>query len=126
MALIIVIAIAPVQGWLRRRGLPGWATTLVLILCVYGVLILLALGIVVYDRPPGHPAASVFSRPRLTAPTTGSCSFEKISICMPLTPGVISPAVPMKSPRRSRTGEALPTSTPTRTASPFLTQRHRL
>ena len=32
MALIIVIAVAPVQGWLRRHGWPGWATTAVVIL----------------------------------------------------------------------------------------------
>lgn len=47
MALVIVIAVAPVQGWLRRRGFPSWATTLVLIVCVYGVLLLLALGVIV-------------------------------------------------------------------------------
>ena len=29
MALIIVIAVAPVHGWLRRHGWPGWAMTLV-------------------------------------------------------------------------------------------------
>jgi hypothetical protein len=27
MALTVVIAIAPVQGWLRRHGWPAWATT---------------------------------------------------------------------------------------------------
>jgi AI-2 transport protein TqsA len=47
MALIIVIAVAPVQGWLRRHGWPGWATTLVVVLLVYAVLIALALGIIV-------------------------------------------------------------------------------
>lgn len=47
MALIIVIAVAPVQGWLRRRGFPPWATTLVLIVCVYGVLLVLALGVII-------------------------------------------------------------------------------
>ena len=46
MALIIVIAVAPVHGWLRRHGWPGWATTLVLILLVYGIMIVLALGII--------------------------------------------------------------------------------
>ena len=29
MALIVVIAVAPAQSWLRRKGWPGWATTLV-------------------------------------------------------------------------------------------------
>jgi predicted PurR-regulated permease PerM len=46
MALIVVIAVAPVHGWLRRHGWPGWATTLVLILLVYGILLGLALGII--------------------------------------------------------------------------------
>jgi AI-2 transport protein TqsA len=46
MALIVVIAVAPVQGWLRRRGWPGWATTLVVILLVYAILLGLALGII--------------------------------------------------------------------------------
>ena len=46
MALIVVIAVAPVHGWLRRHGWPGWATTLVLILLVYGILLVLALGII--------------------------------------------------------------------------------
>jgi predicted PurR-regulated permease PerM len=46
MALIVVIAVAPVHGWLGRHGWPGWATTLVLILLVYGILLALALGII--------------------------------------------------------------------------------
>lgn len=46
MALIVVIAVAPVQGWLRRHNWPAWATTLVVILLVYAILIGLALGIV--------------------------------------------------------------------------------
>src|SRR3954469_11115322 len=45
MALIVVIAVAPVHGWLQRHGWPGWATTLALILLVYGILLALALGI---------------------------------------------------------------------------------
>ena len=47
MALIIVIAVAPVQSWLRRRGWPGWATTVVLVLLVFAIMLALALGIVV-------------------------------------------------------------------------------
>lgn len=47
MALIIVIAVAPVQGRLRRKGWPAWATTLVLVVLVYAILIVLALGIIV-------------------------------------------------------------------------------
>ncbi|WP_246170207.1 AI-2E family transporter [Pseudonocardia hierapolitana] len=46
MALIIVIAVAPAQSWLRRHGWPGWATTLVVILLVYAIMLGLALGIV--------------------------------------------------------------------------------
>jgi AI-2 transport protein TqsA len=46
LALIIVIAVAPAQSWLRNRGWPGWATTLVLLLLVYGIMLVLALGIV--------------------------------------------------------------------------------
>ncbi len=46
MALIIVIAVAPVQSWLRRRGWPGWATTVVLVLLVFSIMVSLALGIV--------------------------------------------------------------------------------
>jgi len=47
MALIVVIAVAPVQGWLKRHGWPGWATTLVVILLVYAILLGLALGIII-------------------------------------------------------------------------------
>jgi predicted PurR-regulated permease PerM len=47
MALIIVIAVAPVQGWLRRKGWPGWATTLVVVLLVYAVLGAIAIGLIV-------------------------------------------------------------------------------
>jgi AI-2 transport protein TqsA len=47
MALIVVIAVAPVQSWLRRHGWPGWATTLVIVLLVYAILVALALGIII-------------------------------------------------------------------------------
>jgi AI-2 transport protein TqsA len=47
MALIVVIAVAPVQGWLMRRGWPGWATTLVVVLLVYAILLGVALGIII-------------------------------------------------------------------------------
>jgi predicted PurR-regulated permease PerM len=47
MALIVVIAVAPVQGWLVRHGWPAWATTLVVILLVYAILLGLALGIII-------------------------------------------------------------------------------
>jgi AI-2 transport protein TqsA len=47
LALIIVIAVAPVQNWFRRRGLPRWLVTLVLVVAVEGVMLLLALAIVI-------------------------------------------------------------------------------
>jgi AI-2 transport protein TqsA len=47
LALIIVIAISPVQSWLRRRGWPAWLTTLVLVVLVVGLLLLFAVVIVV-------------------------------------------------------------------------------
>jgi AI-2 transport protein TqsA len=46
MALIVVIAVSPAQGWLRRKGWPTWATTLVVVLLVYAILIGFALGII--------------------------------------------------------------------------------
>jgi AI-2 transport protein TqsA len=47
LALIIVIAISPVQSWLRRSGWPAWLTTLVLVVLVVGLLLLFAVVIVV-------------------------------------------------------------------------------
>lgn len=47
LALIIVIAVSPVASALRRWGWPASLTTLVLVLCVFGVLSLMAVGIVV-------------------------------------------------------------------------------
>src|SRR3954463_15170625 len=39
LALIIVIALTPVQSYLRRHHWPSWLTTLVLVLLVLGVLV---------------------------------------------------------------------------------------
>jgi AI-2 transport protein TqsA len=47
MALIVVIAVAPAQGFLRRHGWPGWATGLVMVVLVYAILLGLAFGIIV-------------------------------------------------------------------------------
>jgi predicted PurR-regulated permease PerM len=47
LALILVIALAPVQTWMRRRGWPGWLSTRVLILLVYAVLLVMIASIVV-------------------------------------------------------------------------------
>lgn len=46
LALVIVIVVHPVQGRLRRLGLPSWATVLTLIVLVYGLLLVLT-GIIV-------------------------------------------------------------------------------
>jgi AI-2 transport protein TqsA len=47
LALMIVIAISPVQGALLRNGWPAWLATLVLVLLVVGVLAVFALVFVV-------------------------------------------------------------------------------
>jgi len=47
LALVIVIGVHPVHGALVRRGLPGWAASGVLLVCVYGVLLVLVSVIVV-------------------------------------------------------------------------------
>jgi predicted PurR-regulated permease PerM len=38
LALMVVIALYPVQAWLRRHNWPGWLTTLVLVVLVVGLL----------------------------------------------------------------------------------------
>jgi predicted PurR-regulated permease PerM len=47
LALIIVIAISPVQTWLLGRGWPSWLTTLTLVVSVVSLLLLFAVVIVV-------------------------------------------------------------------------------
>jgi AI-2 transport protein TqsA len=39
LALVVVIAMAPVQGWLRRIGAPRWVATTVLLVLVWTVLL---------------------------------------------------------------------------------------
>src|SRR5688500_10756845 len=39
LALVVVVALAPVQGWLRRIGVPRWLATSVLLLLVWAVLL---------------------------------------------------------------------------------------
>jgi AI-2 transport protein TqsA len=46
LALVVVITVRPVHGWLHRRGLPRWAAGIVLVLLVYAVVLVLAGGIV--------------------------------------------------------------------------------
>ena len=47
LALVLTIAAHPMRGWLKRRGLPGWLATVVMIVTVYSVLLGLALSLVV-------------------------------------------------------------------------------
>jgi AI-2 transport protein TqsA len=47
LALIVVIAIYPVQVWLRRHNWPAWLTTPILVLLVIGLLVSFALVVVV-------------------------------------------------------------------------------
>ncbi|TVT40957.1 AI-2E family transporter [Amycolatopsis rhizosphaerae] len=47
LALVIVIAVSPVQSWARRHGWPGWLSTLLLLLAVYGIIVVLILTIIV-------------------------------------------------------------------------------
>jgi predicted PurR-regulated permease PerM len=46
LALVVVITVRPVYGWLHRRGLPRWAAGIVLVVLVYAVVVVLAGGIV--------------------------------------------------------------------------------
>jgi AI-2 transport protein TqsA len=39
LALVVVVALAPVQSWLRRIGVPRWLATTVLLLLVWAVLL---------------------------------------------------------------------------------------
>jgi predicted PurR-regulated permease PerM len=39
LALVVVVALAPVQGWLRRVGVPRWLATTVLLVLVWAVLL---------------------------------------------------------------------------------------
>jgi AI-2 transport protein TqsA len=47
LALIVVVAVYPVQVWLRRRNWPDWLTTPVLIVLAVGLLVSFALVVVV-------------------------------------------------------------------------------
>ncbi|MDI5978150.1 AI-2E family transporter [Amycolatopsis magusensis] len=42
LALVIVIVVSPVHRWLRRRGLPAWLATVILVTVVYGVFLVFA------------------------------------------------------------------------------------
>ena len=47
LALIVVIAVYPIKTWLMRKGWPGWAAVLSLIVVIYGTLVVLAAFLVV-------------------------------------------------------------------------------
>src|SRR5262245_19164200 len=47
LALVLTIGVHPMRGWLVRRGLPGWAATIVMIVTVYAILFGLAVSLVV-------------------------------------------------------------------------------
>jgi predicted PurR-regulated permease PerM len=51
LALVLVIALSPVQSWLRRHDWPGWLTTIVLIVAVIGLLDSAVLAIVGVPLP---------------------------------------------------------------------------
>lgn len=46
LALVIVIAVSPIQTWLRRHGWPRWAATLSLVMVIYGALVVLTVFLV--------------------------------------------------------------------------------
>lgn len=39
LALVLIVAVAPIAGWLRRRGVPRWLATLVTLAAVYAILV---------------------------------------------------------------------------------------
>jgi AI-2 transport protein TqsA len=39
LALVVVIAVSPVQSWLRRKGLPVWTTVLAMIVIIFAVIV---------------------------------------------------------------------------------------
>jgi AI-2 transport protein TqsA len=41
LALVIVITVSPVQGWLRRKGWPRWLTATAMVVVVYAIMIAL-------------------------------------------------------------------------------------
>jgi AI-2 transport protein TqsA len=44
---VVVIAVYPIKTWLVRKGWPGWAAILSLIVVIYGTLVVLAAFLVV-------------------------------------------------------------------------------
>ena len=59
LALVVVVALAPVQSWLRRHGAPRWLATTVLLLLVWTVLLAFVALLVAVRRAAGHPPAQL-------------------------------------------------------------------
>lgn len=47
LALVLTIAVYPLRSWLQRKGLPGWASTVITLVTVYAFLIGFALALLV-------------------------------------------------------------------------------
>ena len=47
LALVLVVAVHPLRGWLERRKVPGWVATLLITVTVYVFLLGFALALVV-------------------------------------------------------------------------------
>ncbi|MFT4008442.1 MAG: AI-2E family transporter [Nocardioidaceae bacterium] len=47
LALVLTITVHPVRAWLRRRGLPGWLVSIIMLLAVYLILVVIVLMLVV-------------------------------------------------------------------------------
>ncbi len=47
LAVVLIITVHPLRGWLLRKGCPGWLATLMVILGVYAILIGLAVSFVI-------------------------------------------------------------------------------
>lgn len=47
LALVLTITVHPVRGWLRKRGLPAWLVSTIMLLTVYLILVVVVLMLVV-------------------------------------------------------------------------------
>jgi AI-2 transport protein TqsA len=47
LALVLTIAVLPVDSWARRRGWPGWLATLFALVAAYAILLVLLIGTIV-------------------------------------------------------------------------------
>ncbi len=47
LALILTIAVHPIRGWLASKNVPGWVSTLAVIVTVYGILLVFAFALAV-------------------------------------------------------------------------------